>query len=80
MVYYNYYKIKFKKFKYIRERADKIDWYVSLALNKQRKRFKGSLIPLFKGLVMSAFVTVAYKGFNISTKLRLELVTRETLI
>jgi hypothetical protein len=47
-------------------------------LNKQRKRFKGFLILLFKGLVAFVFVTVAYKGFSISIKLRPESVARET--
>jgi hypothetical protein len=49
-------------------------------LNKQRKRFKGFLVLLFKGLVTFVSVTVTYKGFSISTKLRPELVIRETLI
>jgi hypothetical protein len=79
-VYYNYNKVKFREFKYIREKADKINWYVSLALNKQRKRFKGFLILLFKGLVTFVSVTVTYKGFSISIKLKLELVTKKTLI
>jgi hypothetical protein len=49
-------------------------------LNKQRKRFKGFLILLFKGLVAFVFVIVMYKGFSISTKLRPELVIRKTLV
>jgi hypothetical protein len=40
LVYYNYNKVKFEEFKYIREKADKIDWYVSLVLNKQKKGLK----------------------------------------
>jgi hypothetical protein len=80
LVYYNYNKVEFEEFEYIREKADKIDWYVSLTLNKQRKRFKSSLVLLFKGLVTFTFVTVIYKGFNINTKLKPELVTKETLI
>jgi hypothetical protein len=38
------------------------------------------LVLLFKGLVAFASVTVVYKGSSISTKLRPELVTRETLV
>jgi hypothetical protein len=38
------------------------------------------LVLLFKGFVTFVFVTVVYKGFSISTKLRPESVTRETLI
>jgi hypothetical protein len=38
------------------------------------------LVLLFRGLVAFAFVTVAYKGFSISIKLRPELVARETLV
>jgi hypothetical protein len=49
-------------------------------LNRQRKRFKGFLVLLFKGLVMFTFVTVAYKGFSINTKLKPKLVTKEILI
>jgi hypothetical protein len=49
-------------------------------LNKQRKRFKGSLVLLFEGLVAFVFVIVAYKGFSISTKLRSKSVVRKTLI
>jgi hypothetical protein len=33
-VYYNYNKVKFREFEYIRKKANKIDWYISLALNK----------------------------------------------
>jgi hypothetical protein len=80
LVYYNYNRVKFREFKYIRKRADKIDWYVSLALNKQRKRFKSSLVLLFKSLVAFVSVIVMYKGSSISTKLRPELVIRETLV
>jgi hypothetical protein len=49
-------------------------------LNKQEKRFKGSLVLLLKGLVMFVFITVTYKGFSISSKLRLKPVIKETLI
>jgi hypothetical protein len=49
-------------------------------LNKQRKRFKGSLVLLFKGLIMFVFIIVTYKGFSINAKFRLELVIREALI
>jgi hypothetical protein len=49
-------------------------------LNRQKKRFKSSLILLFKGLIVFVFITVIYKGFNINTKLRPELVIKETLI
>jgi hypothetical protein len=49
-------------------------------LNKQRKRFKGSLVLLVKGFVVFVSVTVMYKGFSINTKLRSELVIRKTLI
>jgi hypothetical protein len=35
---------------------------------------------LFKGFVTFASVTVTYKGFSINTKLRPELVIKETLI
>jgi hypothetical protein len=38
------------------------------------------LVPLFKGFVAFVSVTVAYKGFSISIKLRPELVIRETLV
>jgi hypothetical protein len=38
------------------------------------------LVLLFKGLVAFASVTIAYKGFSISTKLRPEPVARKTLI
>jgi hypothetical protein len=38
------------------------------------------LVPLFKGLVAFVSVTVIYKGFSISTKLRPKLVVRETLV
>jgi hypothetical protein len=79
-VYYNYNKVKFEEFEHVREKADKINRYVSLALNKQRKRFKGSLVLLFKGLVTFVSVTVTYKGFSINTKLRPEPVARKTLV
>jgi hypothetical protein len=49
-------------------------------LNKQKKRFKGFLILLFKGFIMFVFIIVMYKGFSINTKLRLKLVIKETLI
>jgi hypothetical protein len=49
-------------------------------LNKQRKRFKGSLVLLFKGFVMFVFIIVMYKGFSINIKRRPELVIKETLI
>jgi hypothetical protein len=49
-------------------------------LNKQKKRFKDSLVLLFKGLVTFTFVTVIYKSFSISIKLRPEPVTKKTLI
>jgi hypothetical protein len=49
-------------------------------LNKQRKRFKSFLVLLFKGFVTFVFVIVIYKGFSISIKLRLKLVTKKTLI
>jgi hypothetical protein len=49
-------------------------------LNKQKKRFKGFLVLLFKGLVMFIFIIVIYKGFNISTKLKPELIVKKTLI
>jgi hypothetical protein len=64
----------------VREKADEIDWYVSLTLNKQRKRFKSSLVLLFKGFVAFVSVIVTYKGFSISIKLRPEPVVRETLV
>jgi hypothetical protein len=51
-----------------------------LTLNKQKKRFKGFLVLLFKGLVMLIFITVIYKGFSISIKLRLKPVIKEALI
>jgi hypothetical protein len=38
------------------------------------------LVLLFKGLVTFVSVTITYKGFNISIKLRPELVVRKTLI
>jgi hypothetical protein len=38
------------------------------------------LVPLLKGLVTFASVTVIYKGFSISTKLKPESVAGETLI
>jgi hypothetical protein len=80
LVYYNYNKVKFKEFKHIREKANKINSYVFLTLNKQRKRFKSSLVLLFKGFVMFVFIIVIYKGFNISIKLRPKLITKKTLI
>jgi hypothetical protein len=80
LIYYNYNKVKFREFKYIREKADEIDWYVFLTLNKQRKRFKSSLVLLFKDPVAFISVIVIYKGFSINIKLRPELVTKETLI
>jgi hypothetical protein len=49
-------------------------------LNKQRKRFKGSLVLLFKGFVMFIFIIVMYKGFSINIKLRPELIAEKTLI
>jgi hypothetical protein len=49
-------------------------------LNKQRKKFKGFLVLLFKGLVTFISVTVVYKGFSINTKLKLKLVAKERLI
>jgi hypothetical protein len=49
-------------------------------LNKQRKRFKGSLVLLLKSLITFVFITVIYKGFSISIKFKLELVAEETLI
>jgi hypothetical protein len=49
-------------------------------LNKQKKRFKGSLVLLLKGLVAFIFITVIYKGFNISIKLKLKSVAKKILI
>jgi hypothetical protein len=49
-------------------------------LNKQKKRFKGFLILLFKGFVAFISVTIVYKGFSINIKLKLKLVTKEILI
>jgi hypothetical protein len=49
-------------------------------LNKQRKRFKGSLVPLLKGLITFVFITVLYKGFSISVKFEPELVIEEALV
>jgi hypothetical protein len=49
-------------------------------LNKLKKRFKGSLVLLFKDLVAFVFIIVIYKGFNINTKLRLKPVTENALI
>jgi hypothetical protein len=49
-------------------------------LNKQRKRFKGSLVLLFKGFITFIFITVMYKGFSISVKFRLKPVIKKTLI
>jgi hypothetical protein len=49
-------------------------------LNKQRKRFKGSLVPLLKGLITFVSITVIYKGFSISAKFRPEPVVKEALI
>jgi hypothetical protein len=80
LVYYNYNKVKFGEFEHIREKANKIDWYVSLTLNKQRKRFKGSLVLLFKGFITFVFITVMYKGFSINAKFRSKPVIREALI
>jgi hypothetical protein len=49
-------------------------------LNKQRKRFKSSLVLLFKSFVTFVFMTVIYKSFSISIKLRPEPVIKEILI
>jgi hypothetical protein len=49
-------------------------------LNKQRKRFKGSLVLLFKGLITFVFIIVIYKGFSINAKFRPEPVIREALV
>jgi hypothetical protein len=49
-------------------------------LNKQKKRFKGFLVLLFKGLVAFIFIIVMYKGSNISITLRPELVIKKGLI
>jgi hypothetical protein len=38
------------------------------------------LILLFKGLVVFISVTVTYKGFSISTKLKPEPVIKKTLV
>jgi hypothetical protein len=38
------------------------------------------LVLLFKGFVAFVFVTIVYKDFSISTKLRSEPVAKETLI
>jgi hypothetical protein len=80
LVYYYYNRIEFKEFKHIREKANKIDWYIFLTLNKQRKRFKGSLVLLLKGFITFIFIIVTYKGFSINAKFKLELVIKEALI
>jgi hypothetical protein len=49
-------------------------------LNKQRKRFKGFLVLLLKGFAMFIFITIMYKGLNISIKLKLELIIKEGLV
>jgi hypothetical protein len=49
-------------------------------LNKQRKRFKGSLILLFKGFITFVFIIVVYKGFSINAKFRPEPVAEKVLI
>jgi hypothetical protein len=49
-------------------------------LNKQRKRFKGFLVLLFKGFIMFIFITVIYKGFSINVKFKLKLITKKILI
>jgi hypothetical protein len=51
-----------------------------LALNKQRKRFKGFLVLLFKGFITFVFIIVIYKGFSINAKFRLESVAGKALI
>jgi hypothetical protein len=79
-VYYNHNRVEFGEFEHVRERADEIDWYVSPALNRQRKRFKGSLVPLLKGLVAFASMIVAYKGSSVSTKFRPEPVAGKALV
>jgi hypothetical protein len=43
------------------------------------KRFKSTLVLLLKSLVTFVFITVIYKGFNISTKLRPKLVIKKDL-
>jgi hypothetical protein len=49
-------------------------------LNRQRKRFKGSLVLLFKGFVAFVFITVMYKGFSVNTKFKPESVAGKALI
>jgi hypothetical protein len=49
-------------------------------LNKQRKRFKGSLVLLLKGFITFVFITVTYKGFSINVKFRPELVIKKAFI
>jgi hypothetical protein len=49
-------------------------------LNKQKKRFKGFLILLFKGFIVFIFIIIIYKGFSINTKLKPELVIKKALI
>jgi hypothetical protein len=49
-------------------------------LNKQRKKFKGFLILLLKGLIMFIFIIIIYKGFSINIKLRPEPVIKKGLI
>ena len=49
-------------------------------LNKQKKRFKSSLVLLFKAFITFIFIIVIYKGFSINTKLKLELVAKKGLI
>jgi hypothetical protein len=49
-------------------------------LNKQRKRFKGFLILLLKGLITFVSIIVTYKGFSINAKFRPEPVVKEALI
>jgi hypothetical protein len=80
LVYYNYNRVKFGEFEHIRKKADEIDWYISLALNKQRKRFKSSLVLLLKGLIMFVFITVIYKSFSINAKFRPKPVVGEALV
>jgi hypothetical protein len=49
-------------------------------LNKQRKRFKSSLVLLLKGFITFVSITVTYKGFNINAKFRPESVIKKALI
>jgi hypothetical protein len=49
-------------------------------LNRQRKRFKGSLVLLLKGFVTFVFIIVIYKGFSISTKFRPKPVAEKAFI